>query len=115
MRFTYRQIKYLIVLILVAKLFSPLYGQVYFSEVLGTIESGHEEFACLHDGAVPDHESQERPRHIIRCYEIEQPGLIISDHIIHYTPAISSLVSVTKSITLPGYDPPIDIPPKYHS
>lgn len=114
MRYPYRQIKLFTILLLAVKFISPLYGQVYFSELLNAVESSHTEYVCVQKGGGASHESQESPQHIIQCHELEQPGLIASDLIIHYSPAISTLASSEKDAILLGYRFPIKIPPKNH-
>lgn len=112
MRYPYSQIKSFTILLLAVKFISPLYGQVYFSELLNAVESSHTEYVCVQKGGGSSHESQESPQHIIQCHELEQPGLIASDLIIHYSPAISTLASSEKDAILLGYRFPIKIPQK---
>ena len=111
MIYPYRNI--LAILLVAVKLCAPLYGQVFFSELIRT-ESSNTESVCVQDRGVSSHESaHENPQHIIQCHELEPPGLIASDLSIHFSPAISTLASSDKDATLPGYRPPIKIPPKY--
>lgn len=108
----YKQIKVLTILLLVIKLCLPVYGSAYFSELLSTVESNHTGFVCVHVEADSSHESHESPQHITQCHELEQPSLITSNFNIDYSPAISMFTSSDKSALLPGYDVPIEIPPK---
>lgn len=109
---TYRHI--LAILLVAVKLWAPLYGQVYFSELVHTAESSSTAAVCVQDRGVSSHESQENPQHIMQCLELEQPGLIASDRLIYFSPAVSTLASSDKDATLPGYRSPIRIPPKHH-
>jgi len=114
MIFPCRQIKVLAILLLVVQLCLPDYGPVYFSELLGAVEVNHAGFACAHAGADSGHESEESPRHITLCNELDEPSLIASALVIDYSPVISTLTSSDKGALLPGYGAPIDIPPENH-
>jgi hypothetical protein len=112
MRSTYRRLQILTILLLTVKLCSPIYGAAYFSDLLSAVESSHTEFVCIQAGSDSSHDSHESSRHVLQCHGLDQPSLIASDLIIEYSPAIFTLTSSFKCAMLPGYGPPVYIPPE---
>lgn len=108
----YQQIKVPAILLLVIMLCLPVYRLEYFPELSSTVESNHTQFVCVYTEADSSQESHESPQHIAQCHELDQPGLMASTLNIDYSPAISTLTSSDKNALLPGYDVPLEIPPK---
>ena len=112
MRSPQRKLQILTVLLLTVKLCSPIYGAAYFSDLLRAVESPHTEFVCIQAGPESSHDSHESSRHVLQCHGLDQPSLIASSLIIDYSPAIFMLTLSYKCAMLPGYGPPVYIPPE---
>ena len=109
-----RKIQIVTIVLLTVKLCSPVYGAVFFSEFLRAVESPHPEFVCVQDGSGSDssHESHESSRHVSQCHGLDQPSLIASGLTVVYSPVILTLDLSFKCAMLPGFGPPVYIPPE---
>jgi len=100
-------------LLLVIRFCALAYGPVLFTDLLSPEEVSHAGLVCTHAESDSSHESPDSPLSIARCLELEQPGLIASGLALHPLHVNSTLASSGTRVLLPGYAPPIYIPPKY--
>jgi hypothetical protein len=110
---SYRKIQIITIVLLTVKLCSPVYGAVILSEILSAVESSHPEFVCVQGGSDSSHESPESSPHVLQCHGLDQPSLIASCLTIVYSPVILTLDLSFKCAMLPGFGPPVYIPPEY--
>jgi hypothetical protein len=108
-----RQLKAVTLLLLVIQFCALAYGPVFFTDLLSAEEVSHAGLVCTHAESDSSHESPDGPLSIAKCLELDQPGLIASSLALHPLRVNPTSVSSCRNALLPGYPPPIDIPPKY--
>lgn len=108
-----RHIKAFTLLLLTIQFCSLAYGPVLFTDLVSADQVSHAGFVCTHAESDSSHEWPDDPLAIARCLELEQPGLIASSLALHPVRVVSTLAAPGSIVLLPGYAPPIDIPPEY--
>lgn len=108
----FKQIKVVAIFLLILQLCLPVYGPAYFSELLHSVAANHAGFVCAQADSDSEHGSRERPEHIVHCHELDEPGIISSGPVMHYSPVIAALTLSDKGVLLPGFSAPIEIPPE---
>ena len=89
------------------------YAPVLFPALAGADEVSHAGLVCTHAESDSSHQPPESPLSLAQCLELDQPGLVASGLALHPSHTWSTLVSSGRSVLLPGFAPPIDIPPRH--
>lgn len=108
-----RHIMAITLLLLVIQFCALAYGPVLFAELVSAEEVSHAGLVCTHAESDSSHETPDGPLSIAQCLELDQPGLIASGFALHPVRVSSKLAASDTSTLLPGYPPPLDIPPKF--
>jgi len=108
-----RHIKTIALLLLVIQFCALAYGPVLFADLVSAEEVSHAGLVCTHAESDSSHETPDDPLSIAQCLELDQPGLLASSLALHPVRVNPASASSCRNALLPGYPPPIDIPPKY--
>ena len=107
-----RHLKALTIVLILVLFCLPLTGDVYFTTYLSTSEASDAGLICDHNGADSGHESNNGPKMITHCHELDAPYDTASGPFLGHFPIVSMLASTYLGAMLPGYEVPIDIPPE---
>jgi len=107
-----RHSKIITMLLLLVQICLPLSGSLYISANMSKSETGYTETACTHVDADADHETSDRHDQIPHCHILDAPCDTVSGMAVKHSPFISRLIAFHSGAFLPGYDAPLEIPPK---
>lgn len=110
--FLAKRINILTIFLLILQLCLPVYGPVYFAEVVRSAEARHAGVVCAHADADANHGTQGNHPHKTPCHELDAPCDIPSVFILEQRTRIATLIATDKGTLLSGYGAPFDIPPE---
>ncbi len=114
MNHTNRHSKIVSLLLLLVLFCLPLSRRIYISTNVNTSEAEHTVTACFHADSDSNQESgNDGGGQIPHCHVLDAPCDTASATEVKYSPLVSQLIASQRGLFFPGYDAPLEIPPKH--